>query len=161
MLQRGSLCRVVDLDIGDLRIRDIGDTLTPTTFGSLTELSLSWNTLTSVRGLLSLPRLKILNLEGNRLGSGSPPLFSRSVPHFAASGMPVGASFSVVSGNSSPDAAAGSSMASGAAVSTSAWVGNDRNRCGWQASVVHTQITSPLLSEAVKVQIPCIALCAM
>lgn len=98
---------MVDLDIGDLRIRDIGDTLTPSIFGALTELSLSWNTLTSVRGLLCLPRLKILNLEGNRLGCGTPPIFSRSVPHIISNGMPTGANFSPVSGSPSPDGLAG------------------------------------------------------
>lgn len=78
---------MVDLDIGDLRIRDIGDALTPATFSSLTELSLSWNTLTAVRGLLSLPCLRILNLDGNRLSAGTPPLFSRSLSA-AASPLP-------------------------------------------------------------------------
>ena len=118
---------MVDLDIGDLRIRDIGDTLSPGTFSSLTELSLSWNTVTSVRGLLALPRLKTLNLEGNRLGSGTPPLFSRAMPHFAASGACVGVNFSTVSGSSSPDAAA---TTTGAPVTTgAAWGGNERSRC--------------------------------
>ena len=125
------LCRVVDLDIGDLRIRDIGDTLTPSIFSSLTELSLSWNTLTSVRGLLSLPRLRTLNPEGNRLGSGTPPLFSRAMPHFAASSVPLGSSFSAMSGSSSPDAAAGGSTTTGAAgASGAAWGVNERSRCG-------------------------------
>jgi hypothetical protein len=118
------ICRVVNLDIGDLRIRDVGDTLNPSTFGALTELSLSWNTLTSVRGLLSLPRLRVLNLEGNRLGSGSPPLFSRSVTQFTSNSVPVWSEFSPASWISSPEVA-GISTAPGSAT---AWGGNDRHR---------------------------------
>ena len=128
-------CRVVDLDIGDLRIRDIGDTLTPSVFGALTELSLSWNTLTSVRGLLCLPRLKILNLEGNRLGCGTPPIFSRSVSHFTSNGMPMVGSLSPVSGSPSPDGLA--------AAPGSSWMGNGSYRYG-PKHIVAFQDTSEL-----------------
>eukprot|EP00892_Ulva_mutabilis_P012061 jgi/Ulvmu1/9227/UM005_0327.1 len=65
---------VLDLDISDLRIRDIGSALTLGNFPSLTDLRISQNLLTSINGLVGLPRLTALNADGNRLGSGQPPI---------------------------------------------------------------------------------------
>lgn len=65
---------MLDLDISDLRIRDIGTALSPDNFPNLTDLRISQNSLTSVHGLTALPRLTALNVDGNRLGCGDPPI---------------------------------------------------------------------------------------
>lgn len=74
--KRRGRCRVLDLDISDLRIRDIGMAISPVNFPSLTDLRIAQNSLTSIHGLIGLPRLTALNADGNRLGSGNAPLFS-------------------------------------------------------------------------------------
>lgn len=93
----------MDLDISDLRIRDIGTALSPENFPSLTDLRIAHNSLTSVHGLISLPQLTALNADGNRLGSGNPPLFG---PQSAAS-----ASMMVLEGETDGDVAGADSVA--------------------------------------------------
>lgn len=79
---------MLDLEISDLRIRDIGTALSPDNFPSLTDLRIAQNLLTSLHGLIALPRLTALNADGNRLGSGNAPLFS---PHPALHGTMIAA----------------------------------------------------------------------
>lgn len=82
------LCRVLDLDISDLRIREIGTAISPDHFPSLTDLKIAQNSLTSLHGLLALPRLTALNADGNRLGSCNPPLFSKDPANQTAANLP-------------------------------------------------------------------------
>lgn len=89
-MKRKGWCRVLDLDISDLRIRDIGTAISPVNFPSLTDLRIAQNSLTSIHGLIGLPRLTALNADGNRLGSGNPPLFSPQHATYAGAMATVG-----------------------------------------------------------------------
>jgi Leucine-rich repeat (LRR) protein len=68
-------CRVQELDICLLRIRDLGTVLSPDVFPHLATLDLSGNLLTSAAPLRFLPALRVLSLSANRLGTSSGGIF--------------------------------------------------------------------------------------
>jgi Leucine-rich repeat (LRR) protein len=69
------VCRVHEMDVSNLRMRDIGSVFSPITFPNLTELDLSTNMLTSLAGLKHLPALRVLKAPHNRLGLCTGSLF--------------------------------------------------------------------------------------
>jgi Leucine rich repeat len=60
---------VQHLDVGGLRIRDLGTVFSDERFGCLTNLSLENNQITSITPLAGLMQLRNLNLNTNRMGA--------------------------------------------------------------------------------------------
>lgn len=68
-------CRVQELDLAGVRMRDLGSAFAAASWASLTSLDVSRNLLVSLAPLRHLPALRILNASCNRLAACPGPIF--------------------------------------------------------------------------------------
>ena len=97
------VCRVQELDISLLRIRDVGTVFAATAWPHLRELDVSGNALTTLAPLRALPALRVLIASGNRLGAVSVGVFefgesSDASGHDDSQGVDAGESAAVAQG---------------------------------------------------------------